>query len=149
MNIKTIFLFVIWFLIIIKMCILAKTEFVHDLSINRKFTIFEIYNINKFKNHISTYNSVIHIDDTLPENISIHKFPVKGWGLISNKSFKKNEIIYKAEILKYPEKGILVKSKLHGVKRINKEIHCGDLSKKYNLLSVYDCFLNHLTLHFL
>jgi hypothetical protein len=38
---------------------------------------------------------------------------------------------------------IEVFSKEHGLKKIDKDVHLGDLDKKYNLFSYYNCFLNH------
>lgn len=131
------------FFSIIHLYILKQTNYVYDLSHNRKCNYFEIYDIYNLKKLIKKCPNKLIIDDYLPEWINIETFPKKGWGLVSKKSFKKNEIIYKVPILLYPDEGIEVISKTLGRKKIIKEVHCGDMEQTYGLFSCYDIFLNH------
>ena len=128
---------------IIHLYILKQTNYVYDLSLNRKCNYFEIYDIDNLKKSLKKCPNEIIIDDYLPKWINIMTFPKKGWGLVTKKPFKKNEIIYKVPILLYPEGGIEVISKTLGRKKITKEIHCGDMEQIYGLFSCYDIFLNH------
>ena len=134
---------IILFLILLIIYIIKNTNYVYDLSIDRTFNYFEIYNIEKIKKQLPIYPNVSIIDNYLPEHIIISNFQDKGWGLLTNKSFTKDEIIYNAPIYIFPNNGIKITSKQLGVKNIEKDIHCGDIAKKHNLFSSYDCFLNH------
>jgi hypothetical protein len=87
--------------------------------------------------------NTILIDDFLPETIKIKNFADKGWGLVSQRSFLKNDSIYKTQIVRFPSNGIEIISNDLGIKIIDKDIHCGDIGRKYDLFSYYDCFLNH------
>jgi hypothetical protein len=130
-------------LIIFIFFIIIKTDYVYDLSHNRKCNYFEIYDINKLLSYISVSSNKIMIDEYLPEWIEIKTFPKKGWGLVSKKSFKKGEVIYEVPVLIYPEEGVEIISKKYGNKILDKNDHFGDLEQKYNLFSYYDCLLNH------
>ena len=130
-------------ILMIHLCILKKTNYVYDLSFNRKCNFFEIYDIDNLKTFMKKCPNEIIIDDYLPKWINIMIFPEKGWGLVTKKPFKKNEIIYKAPILLYPEGGIDILSNTFGRKRVTKEIHCGDMGIEHGLFSCYDIFLNH------
>jgi len=129
--------------LLLHILLLRNTKFVYNLSENRTCNYFEIYNIKEFIQEIRISSNKILIDDFLPENIEIKNFPDKGWGLVSKVIFKKDDIIYKCPLARFPEDGIEFISKDHGIKKINKNIHCGDIQKKYNLFSYFDCLLNH------
>jgi hypothetical protein len=131
------------FLSMIHLYILKQTNYVYDLSRNLKCNYFEIYDIYDLKRLLNKCPNKLIIDDYLPKWINIETFPEKGWGLVSKKLFKKNEIIYKAPILLYPNDGIEVISKHLGRKKISKEVHCGDMAQIYGIFSCYDIFLNH------
>lgn len=143
MFVKITVLMILVSISIIHLYNLKKTNYVYDLSFNRKCNFFEIYDIDNLKKFLKKCPNEIIIDDYLPKWINIMIFPEKGWGLVTKKPFKKNEIIYKVPILLYPEGGIDVLSKRFGRKKITKEIHCDDIGKKYGIFSYYDAFLNH------
>lgn len=120
-----------------------KTNYVYDLSENRTFNYFEIYDINDLLLKTKECSNKIQIDNFLPEHITIDKFPDKGWGLVTKIAYRKDDIIYKCLVERFPNNDIEVYSKEHGIKKIDKDVHLGDLDKKYNLFIYYDCFLNH------
>jgi hypothetical protein len=130
-------------LIVLLIIFFKKPNYIYDLSHNRKCNFFEIYDIENLKKSLKKCPNKILIDDWLPEWVNIEMFPDKGWGLVTKKAFKKNEIVYKAPILLYPEGEIEVVSRTLGSKKIVKEIHLGDLEQKYGLFTCYDSFLNH------
>jgi hypothetical protein len=117
-------------------------NYVYDLSQNRSFNYFEIYSVNDLLLKTEESSSKIQIEDFLPAHIRIDTFPDKGWGLVTKIACRKNDVIYRALVRRFPNE-IEVFSKEHGVKKIDKDVHLGDLDKKYNLFSYYNCFLNH------
>lgn len=124
--------------------LLLRTKYVYDLSNNRTCNYFELYDIDQICKTIPVCSSIINVDDYLPESIKIGVFTDKGWGLVSNIKYKKDDIIYKSLIGTFPDvDGIKLISKEHGMKHIEKDIHCGDILRKHNLFSYYDCLLNH------
>ena len=123
--------------------IFSKRNTVYDLSKDRTFNYFEIHDIKEMKKQLSTFPNKVNIEDYLPKHIKINKFPKKGWGLVTNKYFSKNEIVYEAPIYNFPIDGIEILSNNFGSNIIKKEIHCGDVTKLHNLFTGYDCFLNH------
>ena len=129
--------------LLLHILLLRNTKLVYNLSENRSCNYFEIYNIKEFIQGIHISSNKILIDDFLPENIEIKNFPDKGWGLVSKVIVKKDDIIYKSPLARFPEDGIEFISKDHGIKKINKKIHCSDLEKKYKLFTYFDCLLNH------
>jgi len=130
--------------IIVHLFIIYKTNYVYDLTCNRTCNYFEIYNIDDLCNKISVCPIKIQIDDYLPECIKIDVFQDKGWGLVSKKTFKNGDIIYKSLIGRFPEvDSITLISKEHGIKNIEKDIHCGEITRKHDLFTYYDCLLNH------
>ena len=131
-----IFLLYIYFL-------LRNINYIYDLSKNIRCNIFQIYNLNLIINLLPTASNKIFIDKILPNGIQINNFPQKGWGLIIKKDFKKNEIIYNCPIEKFPNGEIVIISKTFGEKKIDKNIHLGELERRYNIICHYDCFLNH------
>lgn len=120
-----------------------NTEYIYDLSENTKCNYFQIYDINTFLKSVPYCKNKISIDQYLPKHIQIVNIPEKGWGLVTTKKFKKNDIIYKSLIERMPEHKIIVFSKNLGEKNISKDIHLGDIALKHNLFCYYDCFLNH------
>jgi len=129
--------------IVVYTLVFKNIDYVYDLSHNRTCNLFELDNIDKLRQLIPICPNKMHIDNYLPEWIDIRIFPDKGWGLITKKAFKKDDIIYMVPILEYPNGGIEIISKTLGVKKIEKEIHCGEMEQLYNLFCCYDCFLNH------
>ena len=123
----------------------SKTDYVYDLSGTRKCNYFEIYDIDSICKTIPISLNEIDIDEYLPESIGISVFKDKGWGLVSKISFKKDDIIYKCLIRRFPTDGSSIKliSKEHGVKQIEKDIHCGDMEQQHNLFAYFDCLLNN------
>ena len=121
---------------------LIKRDYIYDLSISRKFNYFDIHDIDKFIKTIPECSNNINIDSYLPESVSIKTFPEKGWGLIANRDFKKDDIIYICPISRYPD-GIITITSEHGNKEICKDIHMGDMAKRFDLFCYYDCLLNH------
>lgn len=130
-------------LIIIHSLVILNTNYVYDLSENRTCNFFEIYDVNVLIKNLPVCSNKILIDNFLPDTIKIKNFPDKGWGLVSQRSFLKNDIIYKTQLVRFPTNDIEIISKDLGAKKIDKNIHCGDIGKKYDLFSYYDCFLNH------
>jgi len=135
-------LFILLVLILILFFTVEKRNYVYDLS-DRSFNYFEIYDINDLLLKIKESSNKIQIDNFLPEHIKIDNFSDKGWGLVTKIPFRKDDIIYKCPVRRFPNKDIEVFSKEHGIKKIDKDVHLGDLDKKYNLFSYYNCFLNH------
>lgn len=131
------------FIILLIIYIINKRNYVYDLYKDRMVNYFEIYDIKNMKKQISTFPKKTIIDDKLPEHIKINKFSEKGWGLVTNKYFSKNDIVYEAPIYNFPVDGIEILSNNFGSKIIEKDIHCGDVAKLHNLFTGYDCFLNH------
>jgi hypothetical protein len=121
---------------------LIKRDYIYDLSISRKFNYLDIHDINHFTRKISKCPNNINIDSYLPNSVSIKIFSEKGWGLIANRDFKKGDIIYICPISRYPD-GTLIITSEHGNKKIDKDIHMGDMAKKFDLFCYYDCLLNH------
>jgi hypothetical protein len=125
--------------------VILNTNYVYDLLTNRTFNYFEIYNVGALSQKIPECSNTIHIDDFLPEHIKLMNFPDKGWGLISQIPIEKNTIIYKSLLERFPNNGSAIEiiSKDLGIKKIDKNVHCGDIEKIYDIFSYYDCFLNH------
>lgn len=123
----------------------SKTDYVYDLTRNRKCNYFEIYDIESIYKTIPICSNEIDIDKYLPESIGISIFKDKGWGLISKIACKKDDIIYKSPVARFPSDGSKINfiSKEHGVKQIEKDIHCGDMEREYGLFCYFDCLLNH------
>lgn len=115
----------------------------HDLSTNRTCNYFEMYDVNALIQKIPICANKILIDDFLPENITIKNFADKGWGLVSQRTYLKDAIIYKSPLVRFPSGNIEVISKDLGVKKIDKDVHCGDIERKYDIFSYFDAFLNH------
>jgi hypothetical protein len=123
----------------------SKTDYVHDLSGIRKCNYFEIYDIDSIWKMIPISPNEIQLDEYLPESIGISVFKDKGWGLVSKIAFKKDDIIYKSLIRRFPTDGSKIKliSKEHGEKQIEKDIHCGEIERQYDLFTHFDCLLNN------
>ncbi len=123
----------------------SKTDYVHDLSRTRTCNYFEIYDIDSIYKTIPICSNEIHVDKYLPESIGISVFAEKGWGLVSKIACKKDDILYKSLVGRFPTDGSEIKliSNEHGVKQIEKDIHCGDIERQYDLFSHFDCLLNH------
>jgi hypothetical protein len=121
---------------------LIKRDYIYDLSISRKFNYLDIHDIDHFIRNIPECPNNINIDTYLPKSVSIKIFPEKGWGIVANKDFKKDDIIYICPISRYPGT-ITIISKEHGTKKIDKDIHMGDMAKKFDLFCYYDSLLNH------
>ena len=123
----------------------SKTDYVHDLSRTRKCNYFEIYDIVSICKTIPICSNEIHIDKYLPESIGISVFAEKGWGLVSKIACKKDDILYKSLVRRFPTDGSGIKliSKEHGEKQIEKNIHCGYIERQHDLFSHFDCLLNH------
>lgn len=144
-TISLLLLLVLVLIIIIHGLVRLNTNYVYDLSKDRTCNFFEIYDVNTLIKKSPACSNKIHIDDFLPENVKIKIFPEKGWGLVSQVALNKNDIIYKSLLRRFPDDGsaIEVTSKELGEKKIDKDIHCGHIEKKYDLFSYFDCFLNH------
>lgn len=123
----------------------SKTDYVYDLKRDRKCNYFEIYNFETIGKTIPICSNEIHIDKYLPDSIGISIFEKKGWGLISKIALKKDDIIYKSLVGRFPTDGSGIKlvSKEHGVKQIEKDIHCGSVEQQHDIFSYFDCLLNH------
>ena len=120
---------------------LIKRDYIYDLSISRKFNYLDIHDIDHFIRNIPECPNSINIDTYLPKSVSIKNFSEKGWGIVANKDFKKGDIIYICPISRYP--GTITITSEHGIKKIDKDIHMGDMAKKFDLFCYYDCLLNH------
>jgi hypothetical protein len=129
----------------VHMCLKSKADYVHDLTRNRKCNYFEIYDIDAICKTIPECSNEVHIDKYLPESIGISVFKEKGWGLVSKIACKKDDILYKSLVGRFPTDGSGIKliSKEHGVKQIEKDIHCGDIERQHDIFSYFDCLLNH------
>jgi hypothetical protein len=98
---------------------------------------------------IKTCPNIIHIDSYLPDNISIESFENKGWGLVTNKKIKKNDIVYICPINIFPDNifpdnnEIKFVSKKLGDKILNKNIHLFNLTRELGIFPYYDTMLNH------
>jgi hypothetical protein len=123
----------------------SNTDYVYDLSHNRKCNYFEIYDIESLCKMIPICSNEIDVDKYLPDSIGISVFKDKGWGLVSKIAHKKDDIIYKCPMVRFPTDGSQIKliSKEHGVKQIEKDIHCGDVERQYDIFTYFDCLLNH------
>ena len=130
-------------IILLHIFLKTQTDYVYDLTRNRKCNYFEIYDIDAICKMIPISSNETDVDKYLPESIGISIFPNKGWGLISKAAYKKDDIIYKCLIERFPSDGIKLISKEHGEKQIEKHIHCGDLEQQYNIFAYFDCLLNH------
>jgi len=125
--------------------VVLNTNYVYDLMANRTCNYFEIYDVVALSQKSPECNNTIHIDEFLPVSIKIKNFPDKGWGLVSQIPIEKNTIIYKSLLARFPSNGSTIEiiSKDLGIKKIDKDVHCGDIEKIYDIFSYYDCLLNH------
>ncbi len=131
--------------ILVHLFLKSKTDYVYDLSRTRKCNYFEIYDIDKILKMIPISSNEVYVDKYLPESIGISVFKDKGWGLVSKTACKKDDILYKSLIRRFPTDGSKIKliSKEHGVKQIEKDIHCGEIERQYDLFTHFDCLLNY------
>ena len=133
-------IFLIISFLIIYIIIYFKTINV-DINKNMKINFLKIRNINNLILKLPYEKNYVDLKNNLPIQIVIGNSKIKGYGIVANKDFKKNEVIYIYPMKRYPKNGITIKTKL-GERKLDKNIHFDVLFNYFNLCAAFDCFLN-------
>ena len=142
MKILFIFIF-ISFILFLKIIYTTHNNYLTiDFNKDYKFlNLFLISNKLELIKKLELTNTNIRLN--LPKHIKIKRFKNKGYGLISIKDIKKNDLIYETPIrFFHKNKQIYVITYL-GKHKVIKNIHCDTCFKDYIIFDYWDIFLNH------
>lgn len=103
----------------------------------------KIKNVEEIIQQLPFHGKNLDLDKVIPKEINIEFYKNKGWGIKTNVDLKKNDIIYKYPITRFPV-DYKIKATCHlGEKFIERDIHLDYFSDKFNVFSSWHSFINH------
>ena len=141
---KIILKLIILFLILFLKIIYTTHNLYLTIDFNKDYNFLNIFLIsNKLEliKKLELTNTNIRLN--LPKDIKIKRIKNKGYGLISIKDIKKNDLIYETPIRFFHKNKQIYVITQYGKHRVIKNVHCDTHIGDYIMFDYWDIFLNH------